>query len=128
MRSSLLFPVVLFVLGCGSSATESSSSTTTASHETASSPGSTNQASFSEPIGTSDDPDMDGILSSADLCPADPEDMDGFQDVDGCPDPDNDGDSVMDVDDQCPNDPETRDGVADADGCPDGAPMPAPVS
>jgi outer membrane protein OmpA-like peptidoglycan-associated protein len=34
-----------------------------------------------------------------------PEDPDGFQDDDGCPDNDNDGDSVADVDDQCPNTP-----------------------
>ena len=37
-----------------------------------------------------------------DKCPNQPEDMDGWQDDDGCPDPDNDGDSVLDLDDMCP--------------------------
>ena len=32
-----------------------------------------------------------------------PEDKDGFQDADGCPDPDNDGDGVPDAKDKCPN-------------------------
>jgi outer membrane protein OmpA-like peptidoglycan-associated protein len=50
-------------------------------------------------------------------CP--PEDMDGFQDDDGCLDPDNDGDGVLDVDDRCPNDAEDKDGFLDSDGCPD---------
>ena len=65
------------------------------------------------------DRDADGIPDSADACPDDPEDRDGFQDEDGCPDPDNDGDGVPDAKDQCPNDPEDKDGFQDADGCPD---------
>ena len=48
-----------------------------------------------------------------------PEDRDGFQDKDGCPDPDNDKDGIPDKDDQCPNDPEDKDGFEDEDGCPD---------
>lgn len=48
-----------------------------------------------------------------------PEDVDGFEDADGCADPDNDGDGVADVDDGCANEPEDRDGFEDADGCPD---------
>jgi len=47
------------------------------------------------------------------------EDVDGFQDDDGCPDPDNDQDGILDVDDACPNRPETYNGVNDHDGCPD---------
>jgi outer membrane protein OmpA-like peptidoglycan-associated protein len=47
------------------------------------------------------------------------EDKDGFQDEDGCPDPDNDGDGIPDVVDKCPNEPEDRDGFQDEDGCPD---------
>ena len=54
-----------------------------------------------------------------DLCPNDPEDIDGFEDEDGCPDPDNDQDRILDVDDACPNDPETYNGFEDEDGCPD---------
>jgi hypothetical protein len=47
------------------------------------------------------------------------EDLDGFEDGDGCPDPDNDADGVLDVDDKCPMLPEDLDGFADEDGCPD---------
>jgi hypothetical protein len=65
------------------------------------------------------DHDGDGIPSSDDRCPTDPEDRDGFEDSDGCPDPDNDHDGVRDVDDLCPNDAEDRDGVQDDDGCPE---------
>lgn len=65
------------------------------------------------------DSDGDGILDDADECPTEPEDFDGFQDEDGCPDLDNDGDGVLDVRDSCPNDPEDIDGFQDDDGCPD---------
>jgi OOP family OmpA-OmpF porin len=66
-----------------------------------------------------EDPDKDGISGSADQCPNDPEDADGFQDDDGCPDGDNDGDGIADGSDQCPNDAEDADGFKDDDGCPD---------
>ena len=33
------------------------------------------------------DRDLDGILDPNDQCPDEPEDRDGFQDEDGCPDP-----------------------------------------
>jgi outer membrane protein OmpA-like peptidoglycan-associated protein len=66
------------------------------------------------------DRDGDGIKDDIDQCPDDPEDKDGFQDADGCPDPDNDKDGIPDKRDACPNDPETMNGVADEDGCPDG--------
>lgn len=65
------------------------------------------------------DRDHDGIPDVNDRCPDDPEDHDGFQDADGCPDLDNDGDDIPDVVDQCPNEPEDFDGFQDADGCPD---------
>ena len=48
-----------------------------------------------------------------------PEDKDGFQDEDGCPEPDNDGDGIPDAADKCPNEPEDKDGFQDEDGCPD---------
>jgi OmpA-OmpF porin, OOP family len=65
------------------------------------------------------DRDGDGIKDDVDRCPDEPEDRDGFQDADGCPDPDNDGDGILDIDDLCPNEPEDKDGFEDADGCPD---------
>ena len=65
------------------------------------------------------DTDGDGIPDDKDKCPNEPEDKDGFQDADGCPDLDNDGDGIPDKDDSCPNEPEDKDGFQDADGCPD---------
>jgi len=65
------------------------------------------------------DKDGDGIPDQDDLCPNDPEDKDGFEDGDGCPDPDNDKDRIPDRLDKCPNDPETYNGFEDDDGCPD---------
>ncbi|RYZ34352.1 MAG: cell envelope biogenesis protein OmpA, partial [Myxococcaceae bacterium] len=53
------------------------------------------------------------------VCPEGPEDFDGFQDADGCADPDNDKDGIPDTADKCPNEPETINGVTDEDGCPD---------
>jgi OmpA-OmpF porin, OOP family len=66
------------------------------------------------------DRDGDGIKDDVDKCPDDPEDYDGFEDEDGCPDPDNDQDKILDEVDNCPNDPETYNGYKDEDGCPDG--------
>ena len=65
------------------------------------------------------DRDGDGILDNVDKCPDDPEDKDGFEDEDGCPDPDNDKDGILDTKDKCPNEPEDKDGFEDEDGCPD---------
>jgi outer membrane protein OmpA-like peptidoglycan-associated protein len=65
------------------------------------------------------DADGDGIPDAVDECPNEAEDLDGFEDEDGCPDLDNDGDGIPDADDQCPNDPEDLDGFEDEDGCPD---------
>ncbi len=48
------------------------------------------------------DSDGDGILDDVDKCPDQPEDFDGFQDDDGCPDLDNDGDGIPDIMDRCP--------------------------
>jgi OOP family OmpA-OmpF porin len=73
---------------------------------------------YLEPKGRADR-DHDGIPDDVDRCPDQPEDMDGFQDSDGCPDLDNDGDGVPDALDKCPNEPEDKDGFQDADGCPD---------
>ena len=65
------------------------------------------------------DRDHDGVPDSIDRCPDEPEDRDGYQDSDGCPDPDNDLDGIPDAVDKCPNDPEDFDGFQDDDGCPD---------
>ena len=65
------------------------------------------------------DSDNDGIPEKEDLCPNEPEDKDGFQDQDGCPELDNDEDSIYDAVDKCPNLAEDRDGFQDEDGCPD---------
>lgn len=65
------------------------------------------------------DRDGDGILDENDSCPTVAEDRDGFEDSDGCPDPDNDGDRFLDDGDKCPNEAEDMDGFEDSDGCPD---------
>lgn len=68
------------------------------------------------------DRDGDGIPDALDACPDRPEDVDGFEDSDGCPDIDNDLDRVLDIVDKCPNVPETYNGFDDEDGCPDTVP------
>jgi outer membrane protein OmpA-like peptidoglycan-associated protein len=65
------------------------------------------------------DTDNDGVYDVVDQCPNDPEDIDGFQDSDGCPDLDNDGDGIPDAKDKCPNRGEDFDDFEDTDGCPD---------
>ncbi len=67
------------------------------------------------------DRDGDGYLDPDDQCPDQPENFNGFQDQDGCPDdPDSDGDGIADSRDGCPLDPEDRDSYLDDDGCPEG--------
>ncbi|MBN2188746.1 MAG: OmpA family protein [Chitinispirillaceae bacterium] len=94
------------------------------------------------------DTDKDGVLDKIDNCPNEAEDLDNFQDEDGCPDYDNDKDGVADTVDRCPGvaghaanrgcpdidtdkdgivnrldkcrrAPEDMDGFLDEDGCPD---------
>jgi OOP family OmpA-OmpF porin len=67
----------------------------------------------------SHDKDKDGVDDEVDDCPGLPEDRDGFQDTDGCPELDNDDDGVLDPDDKCPTQKEDADGDRDEDGCPD---------
>ncbi|MEW6432716.1 MAG: OmpA family protein [Myxococcota bacterium] len=100
------------------------------------------------PVEAPKDTDNDGLPDPVDNCPTQPEDMDGWQDTDGCPEPDNDGDGILDQADKCPNEagpmqnlgcpvvdkdgdgitddkdqcvnePEDKDGFQDEDGCPD---------
>ncbi len=63
------------------------------------------------------DMDEDGVFDQNDKCPKEKEDRDGYQDEDGCPDPDNDGDSIADNDDKCPYEKEDLDQFEDTDGC-----------
>jgi outer membrane protein OmpA-like peptidoglycan-associated protein len=62
-------------------------------------------------------PDSDGDAKADrdDTCPAQAEDMDSFEDGDGCAELDNDKDGTPDVADACPLDP----GPAENKGCPD---------
>jgi outer membrane protein OmpA-like peptidoglycan-associated protein len=65
------------------------------------------------------DRDGDGIEDKVDACPDEPEDFDGVEDTDGCPDLDNDKDGIPDTVDKCPDLAEDFDGFQDEDGCPD---------
>jgi len=65
------------------------------------------------------DRDNDGLLDRDDQCPEVAEDVDGFEDTDGCPELDNDRDGVLDADDACRDEPEDKDGLEDPDGCPE---------
>ena len=71
-----------------------------------------------------EDADEDGIPDDDDICPHLPEDFDGFEDHDGCMDPDNDNDFIPDIDDRCPNEEALEGYDDDEDGCTDeGAPQ-----
>jgi outer membrane protein OmpA-like peptidoglycan-associated protein len=66
------------------------------------------------------DRDGDGYLDDADKCPDNPENYQGYEDEDGCPDdPDTDGDGIVDSKDACVLVAEDKDGYLDEDGCPD---------
>lgn len=66
------------------------------------------------------DSDADGIRDRDDACPNEAEDMDGFEDTDGCPeDQDSDSDGIADSKDECPQEAEDMDGFEDDDGCPE---------
>ena len=65
------------------------------------------------------DRDGDGIPDKNDACPDDPEDLNGIEDQDGCPENDMDGDGIKDKFDKCPLVPEDKDGDRDDDGCPE---------
>ena len=70
------------------------------------------------PRAAGSDRDGDGVPDDRDKCPDDPEDRDGFQDADGCPDPDNDRDGIPDKDDACPNVPGVPSSNRGQQGCP----------
>jgi outer membrane protein OmpA-like peptidoglycan-associated protein len=68
------------------------------------------------------DTDGDGVPDREDKCKDRPEDIDSFEDADGCPDIDNDADRVLDIADKCPTEAENLNGFADDDGCIDAVP------
>jgi hypothetical protein len=68
---------------------------------------------------TVSDSDGDGYPDDSDGCADAAEDMDNFEDGDGCPDLDNDNDGLPDDADQCPMKAEDVDEFEDNDGCPD---------
>ena len=55
------------------------------------------------------DSDKDGIVDETDRCIDQAEDIDEFEDMDGCPETDNDNDTGVDTADQCPLEPEDKD-------------------
>ncbi|MBI2894599.1 MAG: thrombospondin type 3 repeat-containing protein [Deltaproteobacteria bacterium] len=65
------------------------------------------------------DSDSDGLTDGSDMCPRIAEDMDDFEDGDGCPESDNDADGVYDFEDRCPVEAAVRNRDADGDGCTD---------
>ena len=67
------------------------------------------------------DSDGDGIMDPDDKCPAVPENVNGLEDDDGCPDEygDQDGDGIRDNLDKCVDQSEDKDGFEDSDGCPE---------
>jgi hypothetical protein len=64
------------------------------------------------------DRDGDGVADDIDECPDLPEDRDGIQDSDGCPEDDADGDGVLDTEDACPLEPGVWWNNPRKNGCP----------
>ena len=73
-------------------------------------------------VGPPPDKDEDGFPDKDDKCPDRAEDMDSFEDSDGCPEIDNDNDRVLDIADKCAGEVENLNGYADDDGCIDSIP------
>ena len=71
---------------------------------------------FSREVG---DRDGDKLPDPDDRCPQSAEDVDEFEDTDGCPDLDDDGDKIPDTSDKCRMAKENLNGREDEDGCPD---------
>jgi outer membrane protein OmpA-like peptidoglycan-associated protein len=64
------------------------------------------------------DRDGDGIPDMSDKCPDQPEDKDGIQDADGCPEDDADHDGIPDAQDACPLEPGQPSPDPKRNGCP----------
>jgi len=67
------------------------------------------------------DRDHDGVPDDLDQCPELPEDRDGIQDQDGCPEDDADGDGIPDDEDACPLTSGPASNDRRRNGCPAGA-------
>lgn len=65
------------------------------------------------------DQDADGVADGDDQCEHLAEDLDSFEDGDGCPEPDNDQDMILDEDDRCPVEAAEIGQDEDEDGCTD---------
>jgi outer membrane protein OmpA-like peptidoglycan-associated protein len=65
------------------------------------------------------DADADGLPDRLEICPTEPETVNGLDDKDGCPEPDSDSDGVIGEADLCPLEAEDNDRFKDEDGCPD---------
>ena len=76
-------------------------------------------AGLSAKFGIGKDTDKDKVPDKRDNCITEPEDIDEFEDGDGCPDLDNDQDGIEDTQDACPIEAEDVDTFEDGDGCPD---------
>lgn len=63
------------------------------------------------------DSDGDGVADDVDGCKEQAEDVDQFEDSDGCPEADNDKDGLLDAADRCPVEAEDIDQFEDSDGC-----------
>jgi hypothetical protein len=74
------------------------------------------------------DQDRDGVDDEVDQCPQIPEDRDGFEDDDGCPEVDDDDDGIPDGEDACPrvkgfaSKDRSKNGCPSADADGDGVP------
>jgi OOP family OmpA-OmpF porin len=82
-------------------------------------------AAEEEPVSVDDVDDAEraaAIKGGYDACPDLPEDFDGIEDEDGCPEGDRDGDGVLDYIDRCDLEAETINGYKDEDGCEDEGP------
>jgi outer membrane protein OmpA-like peptidoglycan-associated protein len=70
-------------------------------------------------VAIDNDRDGDRVVDALDGCPDVPEDLDGLEDGDGCPEDDVDGDGISDDADLCATEAEDFDSVEDDDGCPE---------
>ena len=118
MTTSAPFPLVVFVLGAMSFACSSGPKPTGPSGSSSSASSGSSLAGAASNVTTADS-DGDGIADGVDKCPEVPEQKNGIDDDDGCPEIDTDRDGVLGSADKCPSEPEDKDGDEDDDGCPD---------
>jgi outer membrane protein OmpA-like peptidoglycan-associated protein len=78
----------------------------------------TDGGSTSAKAATPGDADGDGIPDENDVCPNEPEDHDGLDDEDGCPELDKDKDGIPDQLDGCPDTAGPPNATPNKNGCP----------